>query len=208
MMNKFISLLGSNATGKSTRMTEYVSSLGEPDKILDYHYRKNGEDLVVRNAGYIYGTTIVVGSRGKNGKWRGGDHTVSILGSQACVKEFFEHLDHIGMETVVYEAYYAAAAKLFRPNQLREYFLESHTYWFLYDTLAEYVERTEARTGRNWAERGKDPEKTSGWKTNVHSYKVVEHSSLEAEGSNCTVERVSVYAPRDWLVEEMKKYNL
>jgi len=208
MMNKFIAMLGANATGKSTRMTEYVHTLGQPDSILDYHFHKNGEDIVIKCAGHIYNTTLVVGRPNGNGKWTGGDHTVSKLGSTACIKEFFTHLDSIGIENVVYESYYASSLTLFRPPQLSEFFEESHAYWLLYDTIEQYVEYTEARSGRTWADRGKAPTNSSGWKDNVGMHSVVRRTIPQVTGTSSTVQRVPTDVPKTWFIEEVKKYNL
>ena len=207
MMKRFIAMLGANATGKSTRMSEYVHTLGQPDSILDYHYHKNGEDLVIKAAGNIYGSTFVVGRPNRKGTWVGGDTTVSDLGSTVCIQDFFTHLDSIGIETVVYEAYFAASLTLFRPPKINEFFEESHVYWLLYDTVEQYVERTEARSGISWEQREKAPIDSSGWKDNVGLLSVLRRTLLQVTGSS-TVQRVPIDVPKTWFIEEMKKHNL
>ena len=208
MMNKFIALLGSNATGKSTRMTEYVHTLGQPDKVLDYHFHKNGEDRVIKCTGHIYNTTLVVGRPNRKGKWVGGDHTLGKLGSTTCIKEFFTHLDSIGIENVVYESYFGAGSTVLHPDQLRTYFKESHTYWFLYDSLQEFTDRTESRSGSTWEAKGKVASQSVGWKSDKSFHKLLARTTLQVEDTDSTVQRVSIDVPKTWFIEEMKKYNL
>jgi len=207
MMHRFIALLGANATGKSTRMNEYIKTLGDPDSVLDYHFHKNGEDIVLKSAGHIYGDMLIVGRHTRKGSWAGGDYTMGRLGSIVCIQEFFTHLDSIGIKTVVYEAFFGAANSAYRPEQIHKYFEDSHCYWFLYDDIQDYIDRTSNRSGRPWAERNKTPFDSAGWKGNLSFFKAFDKTTLAVSGTNSTVERVSITAPRDWLIEEMKNYT-
>jgi len=207
VISQFIALLGSNATGKSTRIHEYVKTLGEPDSILDYHFHKNGEDRVIKSAGNVYGDMFVVGLATRNGSWAGGDYTMGRLGSMECIREFYVHLDSMGIQTVLYEAMFGASSSVYRPEQILNYFGESHVYWFLYDDIQEYIDRTEKRSGRPWEGRKKTPSESAGWKSNSSFLKVMNITTETVAGTTSTVERISIDAPRDWLITEMKNYT-
>ncbi len=205
MMKKWIALLGSNATGKSTRMTAYVKSLGPPDRVLDYTFEKKGEMKTIKGAASIWGTTLIVGRPTRDGnKWVGGDHTMGQLGSMDCAKQFLTDISEMGIETVVFEAYFGTSSKTYYPERLRDYFDTVHNYWFIYDELQEYVDRTEARSGSTWENRGKDPEASAGWRSNLSYLKTVERTSAQVEGIS-SVERISVNAPKDWLIGKMQE---
>jgi hypothetical protein len=66
----------------------------------------------------------------------------------------------------IVEGYFAVGGGFLRPDALAPMFDKVSQYYFLYDTLEQYVERTEGRTGRTWVERGKDPVKSAGWRSN------------------------------------------
>jgi len=207
MMKTFIALLGANATGKSTRMSEYIKTLGEPDSTLDYHFHKKGEDLVIKGAGNFYGDMFIVGRATRKGSWAGGDYTMGKLGSKVCIQEFLTYLDSMGVKTLVYEAFFGAANSAYRPEEIHNYFEESHCYWFLYDDIQDYIDRTENRSGRPWSGRDKTPFDSAGWKGNLSFFKVFDKTALEVAGTSSTVERVPITAPRDWLIIEMKNYT-
>lgn len=207
MMNKFIALLGSNATGKSTRMSEYIRTLGEPDTILDYPFYKNDTDQVIKCAGNVYGDMFIVGRSTRKGSWTGGDYTMGRLGSKVCIQEFLTYLESTGVKTLVYEAFFGAASKAYRPEEIHNYFEESHCYWFLYDDIQDYIDRTENRSGRPWSGRDTEPFDSAGWKNNLSFFKVFDKTALEVAGTSSTVQRVPIDAPRDWLIHEMKNYK-
>lgn len=205
MMDKWIALLGANATGKSTRMAAYVESLGDPDCVLNYAFEKNGELKVIKGAGSVYGDMFVVGRPTRSGKWAGGDHTMGALGSIACVHTFFEYLDSKGIKTVVFEAYFGNNSTMYRPERLFEFFKEVHCRWFLYDDLQGYVDRTENRCGQTWEDKGKDPSQSAGWRNNVAYFRALELTSKQVVNTSSTVKRVSINAPADWLIGEIKE---
>ena len=205
MMKKWIGLLGANATGKSTRMTEYVKSLGTADTVYDHVFEKNGEMKTIKGAGHIWGNTMVIGRPSRDGKkWCGGDHTMGQLGSIACVEEFFRHIDGMGIEVVVFEAYFGNNSTMYRPDRLREFFETVHNHWFLYDELEQYIDRTENRSGQTWEDKGKNPEESAGWRNNVAYFKALGLTKEQVEDTDSTVERVAIDAPVDWLVKKMK----
>jgi hypothetical protein len=205
MIKNWIALLGANATGKSTRVTEYTKSLGTADRVLDYTFEKNGEMKTIKGAGHIWGDMMVVGRPTRDGlKWVGGDHTMGVLGSIACVEQFFIDMDELGIKTMVFEAYFGNNSSMYRPERLHRFFENVHHYWFLYDELQQYIDRTENRSGQTWEEKGKDAEASAGWKSNVSYFKSLAINFEQVEGTNSTVQRVAIDAPKDWLVGEMK----
>ena len=201
-MNRFIGILGANATGKSTRMAEFVKQLGEPDSVLDYTFTKDGEDRIVKNAGRRYGDLFVVGRPTKTGKWAGGDYTMGSIGTIACAREFFQYLLDQGIKTVICETYFGCNSTMYDPDRMNQIFDETHLRYFIYDkeTPEVFLNRCIGRSGRDldmdWALN------SAGWKDNIAQHRKLRVTSEQSPG---TVQRVSIDAPRDWLVYEYKE---
>ena len=206
MMKQWVALMGANATGKSTRMFEYVKTLGPADRVFDYTFEKNGEMRTVKQAGHIWGNIFVVGRPARDGKkWVGGDYTMGRIGTKAHTLEFLASLEDEGIDTVVFEAYFNTNSLIYHPDTLYDIFDKVNNYWFYYDTLEEFAAKTAARSGRTWEEREADPEEAAGWKNNKTFVRVLERTSLQIQDGRGSVERVSYTEPRDWLSTKMKE---
>ena len=171
-MKSYIGILGSCATGKSTRLNMFIEHLDEvakiPYQVHDYTFMKNDVPVTITNAGRAYANGIyIVGNKTKAGNWVGADYTFGKLGDKLSIYAFMEEAMSIH-DTFIVEGYFAVGGGFLRPAQLREYglFDACSQYYFLYDTLDQYIERTEGRTVKTWEQRGKDPEKSAGWKSN------------------------------------------
>ena len=154
-MKKYIGVLGSCATGKSTRLNMFVEYLddvaGIPFQIHDYTFEKNGEQILIKNAGRAYANGIyVVGFKNKHGKWVGADYTFGKLGDKASIYAFMREVITTH-DTFIVEGYFAVGGGFLRPAALAHMFDEVHQYYFLYDTLEQYIERTEGRTEKTKA---------------------------------------------------------
>jgi hypothetical protein len=169
-MKSYIGILGSCATGKSTRLNMFIYYLDEvariPYQVHDYAFRKNDETRVIKNAGRAYANGIyIVGNKTKAGNWVGADYTFGKLGDKDSIYDFIDEAMSVHDKFIV-EGYFAVGGGFLRPDALASRFDKISQYYFLYDTLDQYVERTEGRTGKTWEERGKDPVKSAGWKSN------------------------------------------
>jgi len=169
-MKSYIGILGSCATGKSTRLNMFIEYLddiaGIPYETHDYTFTKKGEQVTIKNAGRSYANGIyIVGNKTKAGNWVGADYTFGRLGDKVSIYEFMEKATEMNDKFIV-EGYFAVGGGFLRPDALAFMFDRVSQYYFLYDTLEQYVERTEGRTEKTWTERGKDPAKSAGWKSN------------------------------------------
>lgn len=169
-MKNYIGILGSCATGKSTRLNMFVEYLDTVAKIPyenhDYTFVKKDKMITIPNAGRAYANGVyVVGNKTKAGNWVGADYTFGKLGDKLSIYDFLESVTETH-ETFIVEGYFAVGGGFLRPDALSHMFDSVSQYYFLYDTLSQYVERTEGRTGVTWEERGKDAEKSAGWKSN------------------------------------------
>jgi len=207
-MKKYIGVLGSCATGKSTRLNMFVEYLddvaGIPFQIHDYTFEKNGEQILIKNAGRAYANGIyVVGFKNKHGKWVGADYTFGKLGDKASIYAFMREVITTH-DTFIVEGYFAVGGGFLRPAALAHMFDEVHQYYFLYDTLEQYIERTEGRTEKTWAERGKDPAKSAGWKSNK-SFSSGMKKAIAGCRTNDKITKVDYTKTKYYFVSEFKE---
>ena len=168
-MASYIGILGSCATGKSTRVNKLVEHLENTDfeyQEITYTFEKNDKTINM-NAGRFYPelSMFIVGTKTKKGNWCGADGVFGKLGSRDCLEPFVAHVLTFA-DTFLVEGYFGVGGTLFRPESLKEYFSDYRQYFFTYGDVSEYVERTVGRTGISWEDRGKDPLKSAGWKSN------------------------------------------
>ena len=174
--------MGSNATGKGTRLMAYINTLGDDYTEITYEWMKKGK-LTVINSGRLYSNGIFFGGRtNKDGtNWVGTDGLCGSLGDMISGSNFFNWLkDTHNPHTVITEGYFGICTQVMNTHRrlnkedggeliISELcpFDEVYTYIFLYDTLEDFVERTESRSGSTWKSRGKDPETSRGWGRNL-----------------------------------------
>ena len=168
-MSKYIGILGSCATGKSTRVNKLVDHLCDTfeSQEISYSFEKNGEIVDMPNCGLFFPSIslFVAGYKTKASNWVGADAIFGKLGSKDLILPFIQDMIQFA-DTFLIEGYFAVGGGFLRPESLSSIFSEFNQYYFTYDSLDEYVERTEGRTGHSWESRGKDPEQSAGWKSN------------------------------------------
>ena len=164
-MAKYIGILGSCATGKSTRVNKLVDHLGNDYETITYAFSKNDNDYDLP-CGRLYPNGLfIAGWKTKAGNWVGADGIFGKLGSKDLILEFIEII-LLEADTFLVEGYFAVGGAFLRPEALSTLFDQYTQYYFTYRYLDEYVERTEGRTGNSWESRGKDPAISAGWKSN------------------------------------------
>jgi hypothetical protein len=208
-MKSYIGILGSCATGKSTRLNMFVEYLDEiaqvPYQVHDYTFYKKGEMHTIKNAGRAYANGIyIVGNKTKAGNWVGADYTFGKLGDKETIYGFIDIATEVH-DTFIVEGYFAVGGGFLRPDALAPMFESVSQYYFLYDTLDQYVERTEGRTGKTWEERGKDPEKSAGWKSN-QSFKNGMSKAIKGSRSTDKVSKIDYTTNKYFFVNEFKDY--
>jgi hypothetical protein len=136
---KLISLLGSNGTGKSTRMTRLVEALGG-----------NYTPIIVlgKEAGRIYkeNKIAIIGKMGKNNKWNSMDSFK--LTSWETRLVFFKQfvINNPEIDYLCIEGFFNMASKAGSPNGFKEIGFESSEFFFFYyDTVDEFLERINIR---------------------------------------------------------------
>jgi len=148
-MDRWIGILGSNATGKSTRVNALIDSKGEDYEVLEYTWnsvtaRYPKGRIRTLTAGRRYGDTIILGRKSRTGNWVGTDYVFGELGNFDAIFGFIDWLKDQGVKNVVGEGYFAMSSDRFHPDKLRDdnKFKNVDLYFFLYDTPQEYMDRT------------------------------------------------------------------
>lgn len=177
---KLISIIGSNATGKSTRVTHIIDSLGEIYTPLLIEGKEFGR---IYDSGYC-----VIGKRTKSGKWNSMDsfpHT-----NWDTRLAFFEELaKDERIHTVIMEGYFNMVAKAGNISVWKDHgYDEVEYFFFYYDKVEDFLARVNMRN------EGKDIIKTmewakgcAGWKDNEGRIKkgCVTNVGLSTETERC-----------------------
>ena len=207
MTNTYISVLGSCATGKSTRVNAFIDHLDNvlkiPYTVDDYTFTKNGEEVTIKNAGRLYNNGLyIVGSKTTKGNWVGADNTFGKLGNKDSIYGYLDFVNkYLKPHTFLVEGYFAVGGAFLRPDALADKFDVVKQYFFIYDTLDQYIERTEGRTGKSWEERGKDPEQSAGWLSN-RSFISGMQKSIDGSRDTDSIVSVDHTIDRDYFIRE------
>jgi hypothetical protein len=193
---RVVILLGANATGKSTRMTKVVDSLGEK-----YTPLKLGEKEVGRY--YPIEKIAIIGKRNKSGKWI----SMDFFPLQKW-EERFPYFEEIGkqyeIETLLMEGYFNMVAKAALPANWRKYGYNKVDMFFLfYDKVEELLARVNERAQDNqvnpktmeWAKN------SSAWKDNIGRIRKGFQWYSESKEENDTVQRLDIDESPFFLVD-------
>ena len=177
---RIIFIQGSNAIGKSTRVSHLVDSLG--DTWEDHHYTFNKVSkkeptpkttTILAGRQYPCGTYIV-GRPTLSGVWVGTDYAFSQLGGGYSILKYLDTVVRAGAQTVIVEGFYGVG-NLLGPASLGQLYgtdLNKEYYFFIYDDIEQFIERTEGRSGKTWPRtRVKtgaiiEAENSAGWNGN------------------------------------------
>ena len=195
---KLINVMGTNGSGKSTRVDALVKYLDTKMEAKLVHMDcKNGH----KEIGRIYGDLFILGRLNNSGKWIGLDLAdfctfQSRLDLYKTISESYPEV-----KTFLQEGYFNNGSKKATKETLSEYNVSSYVYYvFVYDTIEQFIERCNGRTGKSrgleWAE------KSAGWNDNKSFNGVFEfYDKLKEE--DCVVHKYDISAPRDLLVREL-----
>ena len=198
-------LMGSNATGKSTRMKVLADHLGDYED-YEYTFFDHKKDKVITvNIGRLYpnGHFLLGEEAGNHAGWVSMDK--AILSTQDLRTEFYKHIiaNEPRIKHVFAEGYFNMSSVRSQPAFLQETgFENADSIYCFYDNLEQFIERTEFRSGSSWEDKGKDPAVSAGWLDNktydrVFNRAMEEHNPTEGR----RVIRMPIDAPRDYLVE-------
>ena len=214
-MTNITFLMGANATGKSTRFRTFVDSLGETYEDYEYTFidTKKGqskERTVIIGRFYANGY-LVLGSEAKNDAgWVCLDKAV--LSKQDTRTDFYKYVmaNDERVKHIFVEGYFNTTSPRSRPAFLRETgFNKIDCYFMFYDTVEDFIERTESRSGSTWESKGKDPYTSAGWKDN-EGFKRAFAKCYDADhnpSDGRRVIRLPNDAPRDYFVEQYGQAN-
>ena len=197
-MKTLVKIIGGNATGKSTRLMAYVDSRTQRYQEISYTWnsitKKYPEGRIrTINAGRLYDDGIfVMGKVAGTGNWVGTDYVLGEMGNKAAAYEFLHWLnDNHEVRTVFAEGYFALGGGLYTlPPMVEEgLFEEVHCYAFLYATAQDYLDRTNARSGKSvteadWEVKGTIP---PGWGSNLAWQRQVDNGKMEELHTSVTV---------------------
>lgn len=179
---KFVSIIGANATGKSTRMTRVIDSLGEVcEPIL---INGNEEGRIYPDSGIC-----IIGNRTKTGKWVSMDSFV--LTSWTDRIEFFKGLSKDPrLKVVLIEGYFNMITKASNLDSWKNYGFDEAEYIFMfYDTVEEFCARVNVRNETKGIVKDLDwAINSAGWKNNEGSVKPWYQNNLKmvTESTKCT----------------------
>ena len=204
--NKFsvINYIGSNATGKSTRVTVLVNYLESKYDVEDVEFtytkksKKYGDKEVTTKVGLRFSNDwVIFGKFDGSRKWIGLDTGMCSSWDQRSA--FITEMKERGVDTVVFEGYFNNRSKIAGPETFHNAGAdEVHILASFYDKCEDFLMRTNIRSGK--LERGMDwAENAPGWKDNqgiINSQKYWNEQAKEFD----TVDRVSIDAPKEYLV--------
>ena len=157
-----------------------VDALGTPLEEVKYTFNKGGKERTI-DLGRLYSDGLfIAGKKTGNGNWCGADYVFGKLGSKDLILPAIEHVLTFA-DTFLIEGYFAVGSQFLRAISLSKYVNRFNQYFFLYDDLQEYIDRTEGRTGRTWEEQGKDPLTSAGWKSNKGFKNTIPKSQAELD---------------------------
>lgn len=208
-MTDIVFLMGANATGKSTRMKALVDNLGEDYEDYEYTFidtKKGQAKEKTVNIGRLYRNGyLVLGSEAKNESgWVCLDKAV--LSKQDTRTDFYMHVMDTDprVSKIFVEGFFNTMSPRSRPDFLRKTGFNNIDCFFLfYDTVEEFIDRTESRSGSTWESKGKDPYTCAGWKDN-EGFKRAFKKCYEADhnpSDGRRVIRLPIDAPEDYLVD-------
>ena len=152
---KVINLLGSNAIGKSTKMSYLVYYLeqkyGDPEIV---YIKKDGKGVIL---GRIYNDEIFIfGKVNNKGKWVSLD-TAAITTLDGRINHIIE-MKNKGIKYYFFEGFFNNHSFSFFERLQKEKGLEVFYYIFIYKNAQEFLERCNNRTGKEertleWAEK-------------------------------------------------------
>jgi len=201
-------LMGANATGKSTRMKSLVDSLGEDYEDYEYTFiddKKSELKTVIVGRLYSNGF-LVMGSEAKNAAgWVCLDK--AILSKQDTRTTFYKWVmkNDDRVKRIFVEGYFNTMSPRSRPTFLRETgFNDIDCFFMFYDTVEDFIERTERRSGSTWEEKGKDARTSAGWKDNLGFMRAFDKSLKEDNNPSDgrKVMRLPIDAPIDYFVRK------
>ena len=205
-------LMGANATGKGTRFRTLADHLGDSYETYPYTFYDHKKDKErTADMGRLYANGyLVLGSETKTGGWVCLDK--AILSTQDMRTAFYKHVIATDprVKHIFVEGYFNTMSPRSRPAFLRETgFDKIDCFFMFYDTVEQFIERTEARSGSTWESKGKDPYTCAGWTDNkafTRAYtKCYEDDHNPADGRR--VIRLDINAPEDFLVRYYGQEN-
>lgn len=217
---KLSNIMGTNALGKSTRINCLVDYLGEDYEEVSYTFLRkskaepDGVMTTIQNIGRYYKKhkILIVGRKNNSGVWVGLD--TADLNNWGSKIEFYTRIINkelpYDIEHIIQEGYFNNTSMQGSPNALKTIgFTSADFYIFIYDTVDEYLERCNSRSGKirdiDWAKN------SPGWKDNTTYSNTLKNYKKE-EDSNFVVYKLCKDEHVDYFVRKLfndtHEYNM
>lgn len=191
---KLICLIGSNATGKSTRLTHVVDSLGEDYQPLFIDNKEVGRI-------YIEQRICIIGKRTGTRKWVSMD-SFPLQNWESRLKFFKELKESNKVDILLIEGYFNMVAIAGRPPNWHEIGFETlHYYFFLYDTIDQFLERINERLNGKQKKNMEWAKTSPGWRDNNFRLKNGLADFYKTKSQQDTVERLDIYSDPYFFVD-------
>lgn len=215
-----IKIMGSNATGKGTRLFAYVEHMGDDYETITYDWlSKTAKFPEGRQKSIVVGRlypcgTFIAGNTNKPGtNWVGTDYLMGHLGNAAAGSEFFNWLKtNYNPNVVITEGYFGIDTQVLNTHRRLPKkeggelvqndlcpFERIDTFVFLYQTVEDFIRRTESRSGSSWEDKGKDPHTSAGWASNRGWLRSLESGAMAERQTSLEV-LCPFKTPRDYFV--------
>jgi len=198
-----VNLFGTNAIGKSTRMTKFVEALeerGTPEKIKWITPKSKTKEVPI---GIKLGNFFVIGKKATTGKWVGWDTAdyPKLTDRLDLYKKILDTFPDV--EYIFAEGYFNNRTKTLTMENLKKSGIKNiHYYFFLYNHVEEYLERCRQRTG-DFSKTLEWAESCRGWLDNRTIENVYKFYKQNNEGLILSYDKD---APDDLLVIKYLKY--
>ena len=198
-----INILGSNATGKSTRVS-YLT------KWLDSHWSSEGFEYNtvkkgLKDIGKFYPELglLILGGNTRKGGWVSLDR--ADLSSYEQKLNFYKDIaeNFPQVVSILQEGYFNNRSVQGSPNNLRNWGITSSKMYFLYyDKVEDFLERTNARSGKT--ERGLDwAENSPGWRDNATVQETEERYLKDCNEMLDIIKKVDINADKTYFITEL-----
>ena len=202
-MRTFINILGGNASGKSTRVGCFVNYLqnkiGNYTSVIYFSNKKKKETEVGRIYKTKIGEIFILGRFNGKQKWVGLDS--ADFSTYQSRYDFIKYMfDNYNITYFIQEGYFNNRAYAFTLEKVTENGAKVEVvkeFFFLYDNVNQFLERTNTRTGKN---RGLDWAKNApGWRDSQGQLK--NYNELLKTNNDTEFIKVSVDIERDYFVQ-------
>lgn len=191
-----VNLLGTNGSGKSTRLNEFIDLLDRNTQPYNEIYSYlNGKNQKIGRL-YTDSKIFILGKKNKKNIWNSLD-----LAHFTKLKDRIKLYNHIAeiykCNYFIHEGYFNNISEQLNPNNLRNDKITNFIYlFFIYDDVSDFLNRTNSRTNKkrnlDWAIN------SPGWSKNEAFLKFYNNINKE-KFTGDIIEKFSIYTDKNML---------